>query len=105
MSNNPFNIDADVTYRTLSGPISDEQWRIRVGKYDLSVVRGPHTYGGRDGLYELAVINPEGRVDYDTPVTDDVLGWLTAEKVKAVHDAFAKWVAGGAYIDPLAVSA
>ena len=44
--------------------------------YTASVVRGSNTYGGPDGLYELAVIH-DGNIVYDTPVTSDVLGWLT----------------------------
>ena len=48
--------------------------------YEASVVRGPYTYGGREGFYELAVLH-EGRIVYDTPVTGDVCGWLTEEQV------------------------
>lgn len=43
--------------------------------YSVSVVRGDFTYGGREGLYELAVLH-DGAIVYDTPVTNDVLGWL-----------------------------
>lgn len=44
--------------------------------YGVSVVRGPATYGGSAGLYELAVMHGDAIV-YDTPVTEDVLGWLS----------------------------
>ena len=44
--------------------------------YRASVIRGPHTYGGDRGLYELAVLRG-GKVVYDTPITDDVLGYLS----------------------------
>lgn len=44
--------------------------------YSASVVRGDGTYGGSEGLYELAVLHGDTIV-YDTPVTGDVLGWLT----------------------------
>jgi len=44
--------------------------------YSVSVVRGSGTYGAEAGLYELAVMH-DGKLVYDTPVTDDVLGWLT----------------------------
>ena len=44
--------------------------------YTASVVKGDHTYGGRNGLYELAVMH-DGELVYDTPVTNDVLGYLT----------------------------
>jgi len=50
--------------------------------YGASVVIGPHTYGGEDGLYELAVIlGSDGKLTYDTPVTDDVEGYLTEDDV------------------------
>ena len=50
--------------------------------YGVSVVRTQFTYGGREGLYELAVL----RGDYittDTPVTSGVLGWLNEQDVTA----------------------
>ena len=30
--------------------------------YGASVVKGEHTYGGRDGLYELAVLDSNGKL-------------------------------------------
>ena len=48
--------------------------------YSASVIRTPHSYGGEEGLYELAVLRGN-RLDYTTPVTDDVLGWLTKRDV------------------------
>ncbi len=49
--------------------------------YGASVVQGPHTYGGKDGLYELAVLNSNGDLIYDTPITDDVEGYLSETQV------------------------
>jgi hypothetical protein len=49
--------------------------------YGASVVIGEHTYGGRDGLYELAVLGKNGKLAYDTPITDDVEGYLTQQEV------------------------
>lgn len=43
-------------------------------------------YGRESGLYELAVIGKDNRLDYSTPITNDVLGWLTAEEVAEVLD-------------------
>ena len=48
--------------------------------YGASVVRGPGTYGYEEGLYELAVLK-DGRLTYDTPITNDVIGYLTEEEV------------------------
>lgn len=44
--------------------------------YGASVVCTPHTYGGDKGLYELAVLGKDGHLTYDTPVTNDVIGYL-----------------------------
>ena len=49
--------------------------------YGVSVVRGPHSYGGQSGLYELAVLDDNGFITYGTHITDDVLGFLTPDDV------------------------
>ena len=49
--------------------------------YGVSVVKGPYTYGGMMGLYELAVLDGDGDVCYDTPITDNVIGFLAPEDV------------------------
>ncbi|WP_296813842.1 hypothetical protein [uncultured Megasphaera sp.] len=48
--------------------------------YGASVIRGPLTYGGADGLYELAVIY-QGEITSTTEVTADVEGWLDKNAV------------------------
>lgn len=57
--------------------------------YGVSVIRGQYTYGGKKGLYELAVIHmgpndKESTIVYNTPVTDDVVGYLTPEDVTKI---------------------
>lgn len=56
--------------------------------YGASVVRHGFSYGNSEGLWELAVIrfNEDGDwyLDYSTPITDDVIGWLTEEKVRDI---------------------
>ena len=47
--------------------------------YGASVVVGPYTYGGEDGLYELGVLGKDGKLTYDTPITEDVEGYLSEE--------------------------
>jgi hypothetical protein len=44
--------------------------------YGASVVKTPYSYGGDRGLYELAVLDTDGQLTYDTPVTNDVIGYL-----------------------------
>jgi hypothetical protein len=48
--------------------------------YGASVAKTSYSYGGKDGLFELAVLY-EGEITYNTPITDDVLGYLSEDKV------------------------
>lgn len=50
--------------------------------FGASVVRGPYSYGGSEGLWELAVLDAEGQLTYTTEITSDVLGYLEAEEVE-----------------------
>ena len=61
--------------------------------YGASVVKGAHTYGGEDNLWELAVLtfvdkNGTTLGDYDfelcytTGITEDVVGHLSDEEVE-----------------------
>lgn len=49
--------------------------------YGASVIKTSYSYGFRQGRYELAVLNANGHLDYTTPITDDVVGWLDEEGV------------------------
>jgi len=51
--------------------------------YEASVVKSEHSYGGKDGLYELAIFKDDD-ICYDTPITNDVLGYLTDKDVTEV---------------------
>ena len=52
--------------------------------FGVSVVSHTHSYGGRDGLYEVAVLDKDGVLTYETPVTSDVIGYLSEEDVTDV---------------------
>jgi len=49
--------------------------------YGASVIKHDGSYGGTKGYWELAVLSPAGEIDYTTPITDDVIGWLNDEEV------------------------
>ena len=53
--------------------------------YGASVVKHDFSYGGKKGLWELAVIKIESvdkwQLCYTTEITNDVLGWLSNEDV------------------------
>lgn len=50
----------------------------------VSIIRTPGSYGYRAGSFEVAVLDADGVLDYSTPVTDDVIGWLSADEVMDV---------------------
>ena len=52
--------------------------------FGVSVVSHTHSYGGRSGLYEVAVLDKDGLLTYETPVTSDVIGYLSEEGVTDV---------------------
>jgi len=52
--------------------------------YGASIVKTPYTYGGDADLYELAVLDSNGDLTYDTPITNDVLGHLSEDDVTEV---------------------
>ena len=58
--------------------------------YGVSVVRTSWTYGGKEGLYELAVLDTQGNLTYDTPVTNDVIGYLSEEEVSDIMEQVQK---------------
>lgn len=49
--------------------------------YGASIVRHDFSYGGRNGLWEVAILDKDGNIDYTTSITDDVLGYLTETDV------------------------
>lgn len=52
--------------------------------YGASVVRHEYSYGGKKGLYELAVLDKDGELTYDTPITSDVMGYLSPKDVTEI---------------------
>jgi hypothetical protein len=70
-------------YLILSKPYQDgllKRYMFNNG-YGASVVCHSYSYGGNTGLFELAVLNKDGELTYDTPITSDVIGHLTQEEV------------------------
>jgi hypothetical protein len=56
--------------------------------YGASVIKSKYSYGGAEGLWELAVLegdHNEWVITYDTPITSDVLGHLTYSDVEKIR--------------------
>lgn len=52
--------------------------------YGVSVIKGDYSYGGRNNLYELAILagtEDDWDLSYDSGITDDVVGHLTEANV------------------------
>jgi hypothetical protein len=62
--------------------------------YGASVIRFMYSYGGDEGLWEMAVIRfldeEHYEIDYATPITNDVLGSLSDEDVKEKLNAISE---------------
>lgn len=52
--------------------------------YGASVVMHNSSYGGKNGLWELAVLGIDGELCYHTPITNDVIGHLTDTKLHKI---------------------
>lgn len=58
--------------------------------YGASVVKSPASYGMEKDEWELAVLRfdnfdkERSYIAYDTPITDDVIGWLNDQQVREI---------------------
>ena len=53
--------------------------------YGASVIKNKYSYGGTENLWEVGVVFFYGdgyELTYSTPITDDVLGYLSDEEVE-----------------------
>ena len=58
--------------------------------FGVSVVSHTYSYGGKDGLFEVAVLGKDGDLTYDTPVTNDVVGYLNPDEVTEIIEQVQK---------------
>jgi hypothetical protein len=52
--------------------------------YGISIISNEFSYGGLNGLYEIAILigeEEEYEICYETPITNDVMGYLNPEQV------------------------
>ena len=75
----------DLEFKSHPNHIGGKQARITFDNgYGASIIQTPLSYGGKIGLYELAILDEEGHVCYTTPITDKVIGYLREEDVSEV---------------------
>lgn len=66
---------------TYNDIVGISQWVIGFKNgYEASIITGKYTHTNKEYPYELAVLK-NGEVCYDTPITDSVIGHLTADEV------------------------
>jgi hypothetical protein len=58
--------------------------------FGVSVVSHTYSYGGKDGLFEVAVLDKDGDLTYNTPVTNDVIGYLNPDEVTDIMEEIQK---------------
>jgi hypothetical protein len=82
----PFTIPEGATFTYRDHPVGNgERYRFKMPNgFGASVVRFSGSYGGDHGLWELAVTDAAGNLTYDTPITSDVIGWLTEDGVSGL---------------------
>lgn len=79
------NIKPFATRQAFGG--TQKLYKFRNG-YGASVVKHPFSYGGKNGKWELAVLaGKQQAICYSTPITSDVLGWLTPQAVQKTLQA------------------
>jgi len=52
--------------------------------FGVSVVSHTYSYGGKDGLFEVAVLDKDDNLTYETSVTNDVIGYLNPDEVTEI---------------------
>tara|TARA_Y100000389_G_scaffold202717_1_gene248887 strand:- start:3907 stop:4188 length:282 start_codon:yes stop_codon:yes gene_type:complete len=75
----------DITFNETLMP-KGIQAKVRFGGYDLSIVQNEVSYGGRQGLYEIAIFKGDGQVEMPgiTEEGDTVKGFLTESDVESI---------------------
>jgi hypothetical protein len=77
----------DLHYKTFEDIDFQPNWTGIIGKimfkngYGASIIRNEQSFGGHIGLYELIVLDNYGKLTYDTPITENVLGYLSPKEV------------------------
>ena len=64
--------------------------------FGASVIKSDTSFGGKSGLFELAVLdNENGNINSTTDITDDVIGWQDEDDIDRVLTAISKLLPDG----------
>ena len=75
----------DLVFTKLNEPYNGKQAKMQFDNgFGISVVSHSWSYGGPNGMYEIAVLDSDGCITYDTPITNDVIGWLSKSDVNRI---------------------
>jgi len=58
--------------------------------WGASIVKNDMSYGGKSGLFEIAVLDNDGKINSQTDITDDVVGWCDDKDVDRILTAISK---------------
>ena len=63
--------------------------------WGVSIIQNDVSYGGKSGLFEIAVLDSKGNISSETDITDDVLGWLDEGDVDKILSVIPKLDSNG----------
>ena len=58
--------------------------------WGASIVKNDFSYGGKSGLFEIAVLDSDGNINSQTDISDDVIGWQDEKDIDRVLTAISK---------------
>ena len=63
--------------------------------FGASVIKSDMSYGGKSGLFEIAVLDKDGKLNSETDIADDVIGWQDEDDIDRVLTAISKLLPDG----------
>ena len=58
--------------------------------FGASIIKSDFSHGGKSGLFEIAVLDNDGKINSQTDITDDVVGWCDDKDVDRILTAISK---------------
>lgn len=74
-------VEAEEADKAPNGFLRIHYWYMFSNGFGASVARNEFSYGGCDGLFELAVADSSYNIRYDTPIARSAIGRLTEKEV------------------------